>query len=164
MKKVIIAPSYFHKDLLNKLRLEDPFCDVKILSKGSLIGEWLGKVEPKVYLYLIKELGFSYDSAKAIIPFLPYASEKVPSLFEIKNKLIDNHLLIKNEYLKTFFLDKKVEIYGYSNHDKELLSLLNHFQLNYQFISLSKSNPAGNIVLYDSAFDEVFYTLNEIGN
>ena len=164
MKKVVICPRYFQKNLLQKMRAEDPFCDVKIVSKESLIGEWLGKAEPNAYLYIIKNYHLNYDNAQAIIPYLPYVNEKIPFLYSIKKDLIEHHLFVKNEYLNTFFLGKKVEIYGYFQEDKELLSLLNHFQLDYDFVTIGSQNPQGNVLIYETAFDEVFYTLNQIAD
>ena len=164
MKKVLIAPNNLHKDLLAFYRQKDPFSDVKIMSKESLIGEWKGKVEPRAFTYLMKKYHFKYDYVKALFPYLPYINEKLSDLYKIKQDLTNEHLLIRNEYLKTFFLDKEILIYGYHQKDKELLSLLNHFGLKYEFITNNNSIKDGKVYEYESAIDEVFYTLNEIAS
>ena len=99
MSKLIIAPSFYHKNLLQKYRSEDPFSDVKIMTKEQLIGEWKGRCEPKAFVYLLKKYHYSYDNAKSLIPFLPFVDETIPDLFLIKKELIKQNLIIRNDYL-----------------------------------------------------------------
>lgn len=162
MKKLIIAPNNMHHDILLKYRQDNPFNDVKNLSKESLIGEWKGRAEKSAINYLMKKHDYSYDHARMILPFLPFINEKMGELYLIKNELIDNHLLISNKYLNTFFENKEVLIIGYSKKDKELLDLLNTFHIDYQFEKENEPLNSGFIKMYETSLDETFYTLNEI--
>ena len=153
-----------HRQILAELRKENPFFDVKVVSKESLIGEWLGKLEPSSLIYLMKEYKLSYDNAKALMPFLPFINKQLPELFKIRQDLVDKHLLIRNEYLEQFFKGKDVEIVGYSSKDKELINLLNHFGLSYKFSNSKDINEGNEITKYDTAIDEVFYSLNKIAS
>ena len=161
MSKLIIAPSNLHKDILKKYRQDNPFSDVKIISKETLIGEWLGRAEKGAINYLMKKHNYSYDNAKVLLPFLPYLNEK-SILYDIKQELIDNHLFINNQYLKTFFERKEIMVIGYSSLDKELINLFNHFHLEYEFEKKNELLNGGIIKEYETVIDEVFYTLNEI--
>ena len=163
MAKLIIAPTNLHQDILKKYRQDNPFNDVKIISKESLIGEWLGRAEKGAINYLMKKHDYSYDNAKVILPYLPYLNEK-SNLYEIKKELIDNHLFIDNSYLKTFFERKETLVIGYSSLDKELISLFNYFHLDYQFEKKNVLLNKGIIKEYETVIDEVFYTLNEIAH
>lgn len=164
MGKIIISPYKMHRQILAESRKENPFFDVKVVSKESLIGEWLGKLEPSSLIYLMKEYKLSYDNARALMPFIPYINEKLPNLFKIKQDLIDKHFIIRNEYLDQFFKNKEIEIVGYSSKDKELIDLLDHFGLSYKFDATQDICEGNEIIKYDTAIDEVFYSLNKIAS
>ena len=152
-----------HADLLVKYREKDPFADVKVMSKETLIGEWLGRCESNALNHLMKKYGYSYENARSLMPFLPFVNELIPDLFKIKEDLIDSGLFIKNEYLKQLFLNKEILIYGDSSKDKELNNLLSHFSLKYTFVKNDfKEDKHHFISHYETAIDEVFYSLNKI--
>ena len=164
VKTLIVAPRSFHPYLLKKYRQDNPFSDIKIVSKEELIKQWKGSVELGADKYLIKKYLFSYEIARTIIPYLPYVNEKLEELFKIKEDLISQGLLVKNEYLKTFFLDKEIKIFGYSQKDKELASLLKEFKLSYTFANPSKKELNQKINIYETCREEVFSCLNNIAS
>ena len=165
MKFLLIAPYQMQADLLALYRKKDPFIDVKVVSKETLIGEWLGRCESKALNYLIKKYGYSYENARSIIPFLPFINEEIPDLYNIKQDLINSGLFIKNDYLQQFFVNKEILIHGYSTKDKELNHLLSEFSLKYRFIHNDIKQEKENYVShYETAIDEVFYSLNKIAS
>lgn len=164
MKLLIIAPFAMHKNLLSFYRKEDPFNDVKIVSKESLIGDYLGKCKEGVINHLMNKFDYSYDNAKRIIPFIPYINESINDLYKIKLDLINNNLITKNDYLKQFFLDKKIIIYGYSKKDQELNNLIKAFSLEVKYRFNEVHKLALPLINYETSIDEIFYTLNKIAS
>ena len=164
MKKIVIAPYQIHKNLLAKYREKDPFANVKIISKEELIREFYGDVKGKAIPYLMKKYGYSYDNSISLIPFLPFVNIDIYDLLKIKNDLIENHLITKNEYLNQFFKDNEVEIYGYSKRDIELTNIFDSLFIKYRFVVNPNKETYGNVSIYETVFDEVFYTLNKIAD
>ena len=110
MSKLVIAPTSMHKNLLRFYRQENLFSDVKITSKESLIHDWLGKVDSSAIKYILSKYPYSYGNVLSLLPFLPYASNETKELYQIKQDLIENDLMSKNEYLNTFLLNKDIDV------------------------------------------------------
>ena len=162
MRKIVIAPYQMHQNLLKKYREKDPFSDVKIISKEGLMSEYYGLVNEKATAFLMKKYHYSYDNVSIVLSYLPFINKPINNLLEIKQDLIENHLLSKNEYLSQFFKDNKTIIHGYSDSDKELKNILDDLKVNYQFVKNEKKEIVCFVDTYETQFDEVFYTLNTI--
>ncbi len=164
MRKIIIAPYQMHRNLLKKYRQEDAFFDVKTISKENLLGEYYGSADDLAIPFLMKKYKYSYDNVIALFRFLPYVSEEQKDFSLIKKDLVDNHLIIKNDYLDQFFKNNEVYIYGYSKRDKELITVLDKLGIKYEFVLNDKKDSGGILNTYETQFDEVFYTLNSIAS
>ena len=151
-----------HKNLLSYYRKDDVFADVKILSKESLLSDWKGKIHPESIKYLLKNYSYNYDNIIAFLPFISSVDERVKNLYSIKEDLMSSGLISKNDYLNTFFLNKDIEVYGYSNKDKELISFFNSFKLNPAYHRNEKDIHGHDVFKYETVSDEVFYSLNKI--
>lgn len=164
MKTIVIAPYQMHKNLLSLYRGKDPFCNVKLMSKEELIGQYKGKVDEEAIKCLIKDYKYGYENALAVKRFLPFIDRDVYGLLDIKNNLIKKGLLTKNDYLNEFFKDSKIDIFGYSDKDNELIETLNHFSLLYRFVKNEKKKVNSEVIHYETIFDECFYTMNKIAS
>lgn len=162
MRLILIAPYQMHKDLLKKYRQKDIFSDVKTISKEELLGQHYGRVEDPAIPYLMKKYHYSYDNVSSIIPFIPFVNKEPINLFEMKEDLLKEHLLIRNEYLNQFFKDNEVLIYGYSENDRELKTVLDKYGVNYHFVLNEVKKEETNLDVFETQFDEVFFTLNSI--
>ena len=65
--KYVVAPKKNHLKLLNTLRKNDPFLDIKLMSKEDLENAFLYKANINSLIYLMVEHHYSYEVAKAII-------------------------------------------------------------------------------------------------
>lgn len=162
MIKIVIAPYQMHKNLLKMYRQKDVFVDVKTISKEELLGQYYGKVRDESVSYLLKNYKYSYDDLQALLPFIPYINKPINDYLTIKNDLESQHLLIKNNYLKQFFLNNEVYIYGYSKNDRELITILDALDVKYNFVINEPKNNSKEILRFETEFDEVFSTLNSI--
>ena len=164
MRLILIAPYQMHKNLLKKYRQKDVFSDVKTISKEELLGQHYGRVEDSAIPYLMKKYHYSYDNVSSIIPYIPYVNKEPINLFEMKKDLLQKHLLIRNEYLNQFFKDNEVLIYGYSENDRELKTVLDKYGVNYRFVLNEAKKEERNLDVFETQFDEVFFTLNSIAS
>lgn len=162
MRLIIVAPYQMHKNLLKKYRQKEAFLDVKTISKEELLGQYYGRIEESAISYLMKKYQYSYDNISAILPYIPYVDKEPNNLFEIKEDLLKEHLLIRNEYLKQFFKNNEVLVYGYSNNDRELKTVLDINEANYRFFLNEKNEEEKDLDVFETQFDEVFFTLNSI--
>ena len=162
MKKLVIAPRQMHQDILNEYRKDNPFFDVKLITKESLLSDYYGKVLDGATKYILKKYSYSYENIVSFLSFIPFVDEQYPELLSIKNELIQEHLLVKNDFLNLFFIDKDVEIIGYSKNDMELMKVLDSFKVSYQFKCNNYELKNKDIFQYETVLDETFYVLNRI--
>ena len=167
MEKVILAPSKMHKILLSNCRKENLFANPKLLTKEEFLGKYYGKVTPEGTHYLFKNKDFIYDNLMQVIPYIPYTNDyclrsKNKMLNEWRKELEELGLIEKDEFFEQFIKDKEFEIYGYSNKDIELLSLLNIYNNKFEFKDFTKRNNALFVNKFPLLEDEIFYALNQI--
>ena len=163
---IIVAPNSIKKDLLPHTNLLD--CDIKFISKEELKKNSLFDYDDRSIAYLIKK-GFSYSNAKELIENLYFLdetkrgiSEKIDSLLDIYNELIERKLLYFNPSYKYLFSNKKVLVYGYSRFDKELVKLLDMNLANYLFVYDEEKEYEKTVYKYSDIEDEVDEAFNNI--
>ena len=61
MKKLVIAPREMHQDILNEYRKDNPFYDVKLITKESLLSDYFGRLSDQAFVYILKNTNYSYD-------------------------------------------------------------------------------------------------------
>ena len=163
--KLIIAPFSLQKSLLKTYRKEDNFSQIKIVSKEELLNDKYGHYSKKAISYLMLKKGCNYESARTLLKYARFISKdseitKVHELYLLKNELINEGLLILNPYYSNLFIDKEIEVYGYSKYDQELLNCLEgnraEFHINAPKIS------GGAIYKYDCLDNEILGMLNDI--
>ncbi|MCQ2087127.1 MAG: PD-(D/E)XK nuclease family protein [Bacilli bacterium] len=167
MEKIILAPSQMHKNILSYCRKDDIFANPKLLTKEELLEKFYGRVTDVGTYYLYSKKDFKYDNLLKILPYIPRTSvgcqrEKNINLYNLKAELEKEKLIDKDEFFDQFIKNKEIEIYGYDKTDKELITLLNKFEIPHRFISFSKGNNELVIKKFSLIEDEVFYMLNEI--
>ena len=167
MEKIILAPKQMHRDLLLKSRKEDFFINPKILTKEELLDKYYGKIQDSGAYYLYIKKSFKYDNLMKMIPYIPRSSssnktDKVLELAILKEELNRENLIQKDEFFDQFIKGAEVEVYGYSELDHEIITLLDSYKLKYEFVPFSKGNNKLHIKKFPLIEDEIFYLLNEI--
>ncbi len=162
MRKIIIAPSSMHQDLINQYRQDNAFFDVSLISKEELLEQWKGYYDNSAIITLMKE-GMTYQLAKEILSYLPYVNhgdtEHLRYLELLKDKLTSK----RNYHLNQFFDKNEVEIYGYSDDDNSLNSLIKYFHI-HPIYHLNRNISSMDVFQYDSMEDECYGVLNNIAS
>ena len=165
--KLVIAPKNNHLELLLFLRKNNPFLDIKLMSKEDLEKSFLYKGNNDSILYLMKEKGYSYEFAKSLLQDISYIdkesdNKKINELQIIKNELIEKEVF----YSPINTIDKydEVEIIGYPKEDFELVNLLKLAGLDAKYTNLNSENKKHEVVEFLRIEEEVYFVLNEIAS
>jgi hypothetical protein len=135
-----------------------------LITKESLLSDYYGRLSDQAFVYILKNTDYSYDNIKSFIRLIPSVGPSFPELYSIKEQLIKNDMLVKNDYLPMLFNDKDIEIIGYSKNDKELVAVLDSLNIEYSFKENKREFNKQNIYCYDTLLDEVFFVLNKIAS
>lgn len=161
---IIICPNEKKEELISKFQANLEY-GVKYISKSELISSLTFSYDYKAVIHLMNNRGYSFTNAKEIldnISFLKGGTSKLDKLLEIREELIKNNLIRKNEIFKRIFDNKDVYIYGYSNLDKEIISLLNDIGVEYSYIEESNQGYKHDLIIFENIEEEVNYFFSSV--
>lgn len=153
---IFICPNEKKDELVSMFNSNIEY-SVKYISKGTLISSLTFSYGKDALIYLIRK-GYSYDNAKEILDnlnFVKNGTDKLDLLVSLKEELTKENLLKKNSLFVHIFNNKKVYIYGYSSLDKQLTSLLDNFNINYEFILEESKQYVHKVYEYETIEEEV---------
>ena len=162
MRKIVLAPYVMHQNLLKFYRKDNPFFDVKLMTREELIGQEYGQYKGDVIKYIMKKYAFSYDNCLALMSFIPLLNKNINGFLDIKNDLLNQGFINKNEYLNQSLKNSEIDVYGYSEKDIELKNILDKYGIKFEFIKNKKKNMDSQVTNYETVFNECFYTLNKV--
>lgn len=161
---IIICPNEKKEELISKFQANLEY-GVKYISKSELISSLTFSYDYKAVIHLMNNRGYSFTNAKEIldnISFLKGGTSKLDKLLEIREELIKKNLISKNEIFKRIFDNKDVYIYGYSNLDKEIISLLNNICVEYSYIEESNQSYKHDLIIFENIEEEVNYFFSSV--
>lgn len=169
MKKIVIAPRRTFNSLSDYYRKDDPFIDIKFLTKEDVIKESLYQYDNNTLFYIVKKLGYDFSLAKLIAKDLIYplkgGTPRLNELIELKKELLDCGLLKKNEYFEYELDNASIDIHFYSEKDQELAYFLQKSieKGSVKFFSYAPRKDF-DVIAFNTYEDELFYMMNEIAN
>lgn len=165
MKRIVIAPYEAHQNLFKLYRKDNPFCDVKFYTLESFLNESRYQHDDKAILYLICKYGYDFSLASELVRLAKCISidktsnPKIEKLIDIQKELLENNLFFKNEYFDYEISNAEIDIYYYSNLNKELLNLIK--DKKYHFIPFdNKDYPL--VHNFPNNSDELSFVFNKI--
>lgn len=139
MRKYIVAPYSFHANLIKQFQQEDVFNDVKLIDRQQLFDAYFLKFKNNAVKSIMCRFNISYEFALSLLNFIPYIKHddknhsKLHFLFQIKQFLKENDLIIQDDTFLNFIKNKDVEVYGYSKKDKTLNEIFKSVNANYDY-------------------------------
>ena len=166
---LILAPRYLHRSILKAYRKDDPFCDVKLVSKEELQKYCYASLKEEAVLYLMKNHHYDYETSKMLLEYIPFINK------DVHNFKMDNLALLYSDpdfqsYVippiskHNIYINKDITVIGYSSLDKEIKTLLQKLNCHPTFICNERKRNGGSVFTFEKAEDEVYFVLNEIAN
>lgn len=165
MKKIVIAPKITHKELFNLYRKDDPFIDIKFMTKEEVIQGFNYSFGADSILYLIKKQNIDVSLAKKKLKDMSYdikdISPRSTELFDLKEELISSGLLKKNIYIDYEFKNASIDVHFYSENDAELNYFIKKYNPNY-----FKYSPRTDFLVreFSDYEDELIFFMNEVSS
>lgn len=168
-KSILICSNSDKRKVLNELYDEKKLLDFKIMNLNEFIKKVTFDYDTKTIYYIMNEYHLSFENAKSFINELyyienkQYNDEKLIFLSNMKNKLMENHLLIIDNIFTNELNNYDIYVY-LDNYDKNFLEKLVSNNLHY----LSKEYNVFNnkeIIEFENMNDEiefVAYSINEL--
>ena len=143
---------------LNKL------INIKVITPKELISNYYFNYNNKTIYYLMNKYNIKYDIAKIYINNMYYVNEsstnnKINKIYEIKKDLIDNNLLITNNYFKEYLNNKNIVIYNMYNIPNIIKDILSNYK--YEVINDNSNNYKHSIYEFNTLDDEVAFVANK---
>ena len=139
---------------LNKL------LNIKVMTSNELISNYYFNYNDKTIYYLMKKYNIKYEIAKIYINNMYYVNEssdnkKINMIYEMKKDLIDNNLLIINNYFKDYLNSKNIVIYNMYSIPNIIKSILNNYKC--EIVNDNSNNYKHSIYEFNSLDDEVVF-------
>ena len=169
IKRYILAPYAMHKNLLNFFRQTDSFADIKTIDKRDFLASFFSEISHQAIKEIMISENVTDDVAIKIFQLLPFVEKdfsisKLKYLLQIKEKMDSLGLIKKDHYLNMLLKGNKVDIFGYSILDKEIMNPLISLNCQINFHS-SESVKSGQILnQYSTIYEEVLSCLNKISS
>ncbi len=166
---LVIAPNNMHSDIIKYYRKDNPFFDIKLVSKTDLLLASKDAVKDDALIYLMSEYHYSYDESELYLRYIPFlngtsTSKKEEHLLKLKADLKSKGYLKENLPLRYLYQNKKAVVIGYSKEDKELLEYGRCLNLSLEWFNYVNELPHFEINKFVRLEDEVYYALNEIAH
>ena len=166
MKKIIVAPINMHQGLLEKSRLTNPFVDIKIIDKNTLINDYFGRLKKGSDILVFKNFDLTYEMINEILNdilfFNDLREDKYSIYKSIKDFLVSNDMIINDSLFSAAYQNKDIEIYNYHPNDRILNFVLSKVDSKINFVTKDIIFKNKNVNSFKFAYDESLFVLNEI--
>lgn len=166
---IVICPNQTSRILMKKYRQSDVFSNVKFYSRETFLKKCTYRYDLETVKYLIKNYDLSLKIAKQYLRNIIYLedyNERIhlpfKYLFDIKQDLIDNNLLIEDSLFKYQMNNAHIDIAYYSKNDPVIAYCLKNHN-DYSFIDVLKDNDyASTYNVFENNDDELYFVINKI--
>ena len=165
---VLIIPSNIKNSLIERVRKENKLLDITFITKNEFIKKVTFDYDNRAIYYLMNKYNIKYEVAKVYLDNIyyiedkEYKSSKLNYLVKIKKELIDNDLLIIDNYYSKYLESKNICVYGFDYIDKYFKNILARFN-NVEIINKEYKNYEINTIYELSDIEEeIEYVANKI--
>ena len=166
---IVICPNQTSRILMKKYRKSDVFSNVKFYSRETFLKKCTYRYDLEAVKYLIKNYDLSLKIAKQYLRNIIYLEDYDENihlpfkyLFDIKQELIDNNLLIEDTLFKYQMNNAHIDIAYYSKNDPVIAYCLKKHK-DYSFIDVLKDNDyVSTYNVFENNDDELYFVINKI--
>ncbi len=163
---LFIVPNNLKTKVLRKINSINKLINIKLISFEELKKEVLFNYDEETILYLMEKYNLSYEISLKYIENIYYLREgvsnsKIDFLRKIKEELIKDNKITKDNLFLDYYKNKRVVVWGYSYLTKFNERLLKGFKRVEIIPFLPKKNKL-EVLSFETLEDEVLYNAFEI--
>lgn len=166
---ILVIPSVLKKRILNYINEYDSLLNIKLMTLDEVKRNIYFDYNLEAILYIMDKYNVKSSIAKMYLENIYYIydgsinSNKASFLEKLKDELLNNKLLIVNDYFPLFF-NRKFIVYGFSYIDQFYLKMLKKIP-NISIIYNEKKDPKKlEVFKFNNISDEVEFVINKICN
>ncbi len=164
---LIITNGSSKYSILKSINHLSEIVNIKVITPRELIENYYFKYDERAIYYLIWKYKIKYDIAKIYLDNMYYVTEpssiaKINKIYNLKQELMDNNLLMINSYYADYLKDKKIIVYNIHYLPNILKGILNEY--SYDVVNDCLDSYTHNIYEYKTLEDEVIGCANKCIN
>lgn len=165
---ILLIPNNIKNKVLEEINKIDKIYNIKIMNLEEFKKNYFFDYDYNSILFLMDKYNLNIDISKTIMKLLyvidykKYENSKLSYLVEIRNELDKNNLLYYNPLFKSYLLDKKIFIYGYTNLSKLDESIINKLSDKIEIVEDEIKKINNQVLVFDTLEEEVEYVFCSI--
>lgn len=166
---ILLIPNLIKNKVIKEVRNKNEFVDVKFMTIDEFRKKYYFTYGNETIYYLMKKYNYKYDVAKVYLNNIYYLKsnviynkEKLIKLKKIKEELLKNGLLIKNDMFRNFIKKKNILVYGFDSLDmldRYTFSTMNNAEIVYNQFGSYKHNK---VYEFETLEEEINYVCTNI--
>lgn len=153
-------------DVIKYISSLNSIVDIKVMTPNELIRNYYFDYDEQAIYYLMNKYNMKCDIAKIYIKNMyyineSYSSNKLNKIYELKQELLDNNLLITNNYFKDYLSSKNIIIYNLYHIPNIISNILCNYK--YKVIDEDSKNYMHSIYEFNTLDDEVVFVASKCG-
>ena len=162
---LIITDSNNKEILIKYISSMNNLCNVKIITFNELIKGYYFDYDEQAIYYLMTKYNIKGSVARIYINSMYYVDSiknntKIDNIYSMKQELIDNKLLIINEYYKDFLSNKNIIIYNNKHIPNNVKNILDNYK--YEVILDENKNYKHSIYEFNNIDEEISFVAVKI--
>ena len=151
--------------LIKEISLLNNIASIKIITMNELINSYYFDYDEKTIYYLMNKYNIKADIAKIYIKNMYYIDKlynntKLDNIYNLKQELISNKLLITNDYFKDYLCSKNIILYNIDYIPNIVKNILSNYE--YKVVNVDSNNYKHSIYEFNTLDLEVVYTAYKI--
>ena len=167
--KIIIIKDESKNSLLDEINSKKQLINYKIITLSELKKKYFFDYNEKAIFYICKKYNINSDISKIYLENLYFINnkiddEKVNFLYDLKQDLINNSLLITNNLFKKFLTNKDIILYNLKYVDKFYKNIFDELKLNNNVIEINneKENDIKDLYEAKNIEEEISFVASKI--
>ena len=162
---LIITDSNNKEILIKYISTMNNLCNVKIITFNELIKSYYFDYDSKAIYYLMTKYNIKASVARIYINNMYYIDKlinesKVDNIYNMKQELIDNKLLIRNNYYDNFLSSKNIIVYNTKYIPNNVKRILDNYK--YEVLVDDNKNYKHTIYEFNSIDNEISFIASKI--
>ncbi len=168
MRTLLIVDNNMKEKVLELINMEEKLINVKIMTNQDFLNHYFFDYDKKAIYYLKNKYNLTPSNAKVYLDNIKYViessskDEKVLLLKEMYNYLLDNNLLIIDNYFKEYLKTIKINVLITSKLDKFTKNIYDKINASYINFDLDEYTNNQPIYHFKTIDEEIEYVFNRI--